>query len=226
MKSLFSVIAILLLSLQVCTATQLKSVKVLNANNDSITLEVVASFSFGSGSFCPVIHDTTSTINGNVLNFSVYYDISEAFPANHCIKTDTLTLEKIPQNIKEIRISMYGLFIYQPPPQVDTYYYAPDWSIFLPLSVDGNEQSLPDTHIYPNPNNGRFVIENSFTGQTGAVKLDIVNAMGQVVYSESVMPANNYLKKTIDLAESPPGIYTLRLHRTEGVQVKRFVISR
>lgn len=79
--------------------------------------------------------------------------------------------------------------------------------------------------LYPNPNNGKFVVTaRCKTGDT--IKLSIINAAGQVVYREDILPASNKLHHEIEVQQLATGIYLLRMATDSGDSVLRFVVER
>jgi predicted outer membrane repeat protein len=85
------------------------------------------------------------------------------------------------------------------------------------------DKSMEDEHtvlnIYPNPNNGKFMIEIS--GQESNVAfLSVVNAGGQTLYTQSLsMEGNNYRQPVeIDFSR---GFYFIELRNISGKVIKR-----
>lgn len=78
--------------------------------------------------------------------------------------------------------------------------------------------------LYPNPNNGKFVVTaRCKTGDT--IKLSIINAAGQVVYREDILPDSNKLHHEIDVQQLATGVYLLRMATDSGDSVLRFVVE-
>jgi hypothetical protein len=93
----------------------------------------------------------------------------------------------------------------------------------FPTSV-GNIQGERNVILYPNPNNGRFTINLGGITKAGSVRVEIVNAVGQQVYSsETTITRGN-----IDIAmpEVANGVYMLKLKDGGAVTNLRFTISR
>jgi hypothetical protein len=78
--------------------------------------------------------------------------------------------------------------------------------------------------LYPNPNKGTFQL-TGHTGEVGQVDVEILNAIGQVVYKETAATTNGKLDNTINLHESN-GIYLLKIQAKGIREVIRFVISK
>ncbi len=88
------------------------------------------------------------------------------------------------------------------------------------VSTAGIEQYNENNraNIYPNPNNGSFVIEtNGDTKQT----MQLYDVNGKLVLSQTVNG-----KTTIDASALNEGVYNLSIISSEGVTNKRLVIVR
>ncbi|MCB0696028.1 MAG: T9SS type A sorting domain-containing protein, partial [Chitinophagaceae bacterium] len=69
--------------------------------------------------------------------------------------------------------------------------------------------------LYPNPNNGKFVIEiNGLTSRS--IDIEVVNTLGQVVYMDNVQAVNGTIHQEADLHNAVPGVYLLRLKDDNG----------
>jgi hypothetical protein len=79
----------------------------------------------------------------------------------------------------------------------------------------------PSIALYPNPNKGSFVLELPAT-LTGLVKVEVRNAIGQIVW-ESMLGAG---KQILNLGTVANGVYTLKVHGTDGIAAMRVVVNR
>jgi len=80
--------------------------------------------------------------------------------------------------------------------------------------------------LYPNPNNGKFVVEaTSATLSKGVVTFIVTNVLGSVVYRDNVQYTAGKLYKELDMGAVPAGIYLLKLHTDNSMQVLRFSIK-
>jgi hypothetical protein len=96
-------------------------------------------------------------------------------------------------------------------------------------SASGIEQFANNSEvvIYPNPNNGSFVIEtNAETKQT----IQMYDVNGKMVLSQTIQPSPNPSKEgtgiAIDASALNEGVYNISLQSNEGVVNKRLVIVR
>src|SRR5690606_31513330 len=68
-------------------------------------------------------------------------------------------------------------------------------------SVEGNDE-LSGLTLYPNPNNGRFVLQGKIDGNQD-VHIEIINALAQVVYKDNIEPVAGTLKANINIGNVP-----------------------
>lgn len=78
--------------------------------------------------------------------------------------------------------------------------------------------------LYPNPNNGKFVLKGEAL-TSDVLKIEIINAMGQVVYRGKMEAGNGRLHKEINLSDVSPGIYLLKLQGQESTSMLRFTVQ-
>jgi len=78
--------------------------------------------------------------------------------------------------------------------------------------------------VYPNPNNGIFMISLKLATQgESKIKVFVMNSLGQMVYNKQFVSGNEYILETIELDKSlPQGIYSLQImigNKTENISV-------
>ncbi len=81
-----------------------------------------------------------------------------------------------------------------------------------------------DLKVYPNPNNGVFKIAvNMAIQKESAIKVQVMNNLGQIVYNKEFAPGNRYIVETIELDKAlPQGIYNLQImigNKTENISM-------
>ena len=81
-----------------------------------------------------------------------------------------------------------------------------------------------EINLYPNPNDGRFVIESEMF-ELKDVVLEIFNERGQMVWNRKIMDETGSLRESVDLSNAADGLYILRLRNKSGMINKRFVIG-
>ena len=87
-----------------------------------------------------------------------------------------------------------------------------------------NPLSGLEINLYPNPNNGRFVIESDIFELKNVV-LEIFNEKGQLIWNREIRNEIGTLHESVDLDNAAEGLYLLRVRNNSGVINKRFVIS-
>lgn len=85
--------------------------------------------------------------------------------------------------------------------------------------------NLAAINIYPNPNNGRFTIQNEDLNIDFAeLNIQLIDALGQTVYQD-IMYSNE--PKTIELGQDiPAGIYFLNIHNQQEAKTYKVLIQR
>ena len=78
--------------------------------------------------------------------------------------------------------------------------------------------------VYPNPTPGIFQINYCTNKKCDAV-LKILNAKGEMIFSEKISSAQNEFRKTIDLSNYAKEIYFIEIENGEAREVKRVVIE-
>jgi hypothetical protein len=87
------------------------------------------------------------------------------------------------------------------------------------------EVNQPQINLYPNPNKGNFKIAGLANNNTKGT-IQILNAVGQVIYADEVTPVNNYVDKEINLSGSiAPGIYIFQYKMADFTWTRRMVVK-
>ena len=98
--------------------------------------------------------------------------------------------------------------------------------IHIPTGVANVSPSFQDIELFPNPNNGAFLVKGNLMGiQDGTVSFDVTNALGQVVYTSNTTIQNGSVDKSFDLKNMPTGMYMLRINKDGEGKVFRFMIE-
>ncbi|RIH65437.1 T9SS C-terminal target domain-containing protein [Mariniphaga sediminis] len=90
---------------------------------------------------------------------------------------------------------------------------------------NGNNNSLNNISIYPNPNNGKFFL-NVSNLQNGEYikKITITNVSGQTVYSSEFERSEQFTTKEFNLSEFSPGLYNLNVLSGTNIRVSKSII--
>ncbi len=85
-----------------------------------------------------------------------------------------------------------------------------------------------DISLYPNPNNGSFIIKGSIRNTASdKVSVEILNMIGQVIYSNIVSLQNGTIDSRINLNNDiANGLYLLRLKAGAQQDIMRFTLQR
>ncbi|MFC2136652.1 C1 family peptidase [Bacteroidota bacterium] len=78
--------------------------------------------------------------------------------------------------------------------------------------------------VYPNPNNGNFIISLSDNTST-EIGIDIFNALGKIVHTQKVEPGFQDLNIEISLYKFTKGIYLIRLSRGNKYEFAKIIIE-
>jgi hypothetical protein len=79
--------------------------------------------------------------------------------------------------------------------------------------------------IYPNPNNGSFIVDIPAGGTTEVYNLEIHNAIGQLVYSDKVTTNGNNEQRAVVLKDRAKGLYTLTVTVAGHKEVYKIVVE-
>ena len=79
--------------------------------------------------------------------------------------------------------------------------------------IDGipDVQSDAGISVYPNPSSGNFTVEFSKAASDGMVTIDVLNTLGQKVYSAYESLSSEPFVRGIDLSDFPSGIYFVEI---------------
>ncbi|WP_420831807.1 T9SS type A sorting domain-containing protein [Polluticoccus soli] len=90
-------------------------------------------------------------------------------------------------------------------------------------SVAANTTSI---QLFPNPNEGKFEIKASVKATSGDAGIEVLNAVGQVVFRNTVPVQGSDFNTNIDLgANAAAGMYMVRLNIDGQVSTLRFVVK-
>lgn len=113
--------------------------------------------------------------------------------------------------------------------------YAGTYTSYLTArytNSDALKQSEPvsaaefDASIYPNPNNGEFIVALS-TPLNENVTITVLNLLGQVVFADKLSSQENQMRQSFSLRHDlPDGIYYLNIKSGNQGISKQFVIER
>jgi hypothetical protein len=79
------------------------------------------------------------------------------------------------------------------------------------------------TSLYPNPSSSTTLLSVPGVSNQSAVPAEVLNTVGQVVRTFVLQPQQGSIRQELNLEGLPGGVYTIRLHPTEGTIAKRIV---
>jgi hypothetical protein len=83
-----------------------------------------------------------------------------------------------------------------------------------------------DLVLFPNPNTGVFEVNGTFDQvATGNATIEVMNPLGEVVYSAVGSIHNNALHSEVDMSRAKAGVYLLRMTYNGATKVARFTIE-
>jgi len=107
---------------------------------------------------------------------------------------------------------------------------APSIPVVVHVGTTGIKQAgmdNSDIQLLPNPNNGTFTIEGTMTFDNKEVAIEIVNAVGQVMYRDNATLNSGSLSKQVNTNNIlVPGVYMLHLVAGNEHKVIRFSVSK
>ncbi|HEX8429469.1 T9SS type A sorting domain-containing protein [Hymenobacter sp.] len=77
--------------------------------------------------------------------------------------------------------------------------------------------------LHPNPTAGTATISLSGLREQGTLPAEVLNVVGQVVQTMALRPQQGSIKQEINLTTLPAGVYTVRVHTSDGAVTKRVV---
>lgn len=127
-----------------------------------------------------------------------------------CIMTGWFIVEKLESEGKNITWNKYGCVP-----------FAPARSSIV--SITPGSKGQLNLNAYPNPSGGLFTVKLNTTSKTSLL---VINANGRII-ERRVIPAGA-ANQTIpfNLGRQAPGIYTIRIVTSEGVQTSKIIIQR
>lgn len=106
--------------------------------------------------------------------------------------------------------------VYVPTESVSLYKSADQWKEFLITDMSDISEIQPDqTNVYPNPSNGRFILNSS----AGKGKVTIFDLSGKQIYTKEI--SNNFME--IELPDNACGMYFLQIEE-ENVGQKTYKV--
>jgi PKD repeat protein len=104
-----------------------------------------------------------------------------------------------------------------------TFGQVEDYTVFIKNTVGNNDLNVQDhLSVYPNPSNGEYQINYRFGGKK-TISVSVLDVLGRVAFNKQVT-ANSILSESIDMRNSTPGMYLVKIaDGTQTITQKIFI---
>lgn len=106
-------------------------------------------------------------------------------------------------------------------PKAGSILWIDDASVTLPTGINQLLNGEEEIEIFPNPSNGVFSV-HSLAANNEEQFIEVYNMLGEKIYSTIGNKQKTY---TIDISNSPKGIYYVKLHMGEKINTKKIVVQ-
>ena len=106
-------------------------------------------------------------------------------------------------------------------PKAHSVLWIDDVTVTAPTGIEqvvGEENSID---IFPNPSNGNFSVAHQTNGNKSQT-IEVYNVVGELIYSETT---KNKSTNTINISQSPKGIYFVKFNDGEKITTKKIVLQ-
>ena len=79
--------------------------------------------------------------------------------------------------------------------------------------------------LFPNPNSGSFTLQLS-QAKRGFAQVEVLNMLGQTVYTKKVAAAGGSFSEQVNLAKLPAGLYVVKVQQAGKSFTQRFVLQK
>jgi hypothetical protein len=81
--------------------------------------------------------------------------------------------------------------------------------------------SISGVNIYPNPNNGKFTLDQKSLSLKNA-RIEVVNAQGKIMFKDKL---NNSVNQSVNLPSANKGLYFVRIYSDSGVHTQPMIVN-
>jgi hypothetical protein len=171
-----------------------------------------------TSNFSYTVRLDNNTVSGsNALKVNISAGVNKEFTGSIDNQSSTLLVFDLSGNlVKKIEYKMNGMASNNIPP-VTTLFAAtasttPGNVVTGAKEVNNGELAALETRVYPNPSTGSFNVKmNVANGVNENITMEVVNTIGQVVYSVKPVVQNGYINEKIDLNSNlASGLYIVQ----------------
>lgn len=124
-------------------------------------------------------------------------------------------------NMSGIIIAFENTSGYGQPVYIDNIELTGTVSALTSIETDG---SLPVMlNVFPNPNAGQFTL-NYVSELKDNLNISVINALGQVVYSEEIVNFSGDLNKVINLTDKEKGLFWIKITQQDKQQISKVMV--
>ncbi len=95
----------------------------------------------------------------------------------------------------------------------------------LALGIKKQISDLNEINIYPNPTANIFTISFSSAQTVSQLQINVIDALGKTVYTETTTAFTGSLKKEINLSGLSKGTYVIKLSSQDFIETKKIVVE-
>ncbi|MEI8278152.1 MAG: LamG-like jellyroll fold domain-containing protein [Bacteroidota bacterium] len=157
----------------------------------------------------------TFTANTNMSNATFQWQVN-----NVNVGTNSNSYSYIPFDGDQVLCSVTVLSgcytVYEDSNKVSMHVYS---------GINNINKGVDQISIYPTPSNGSITVSGLLSIMDKLVSLEVINTMGQVVYTEKIIVNNSVLDQRVSL-NIPAGLYILRISSSQKVINTQFTIQK
>jgi hypothetical protein len=166
-----------------------------------------------SSNFNYTVRLNNNAVSGsNALKINISANVDKEFSGSIDNQSTTLLVFDNSGNlVKKVEYKLNGMASINIAPVV-TQFAATPALVTSTTELANGELAALETKVYPNPSTGSFHVKmNVANGVNEKITMDVVNAMGQVVYSVKPVVQNGYINETVDLNSTlASGLYIVQ----------------
>jgi len=101
------------------------------------------------------------------------------------------------------------------------------WMVRVAASPLGTKEASAALHskasLFPNPAESQIIVQVEGLNEQGVVRIEVLNSPGQLVQQAVAAAQSSTFQHQLDISGLSQGLYTLRVHTTDGVFTRKLV---